>query len=134
MQERRGAVGRKGGRVDGVAHAGVRLELLDAAQHARATEQLHIGLVHVVVSFRDSRVEVCAANEIVERADRRAAPNLEVHRAVVDASVRPAAAEAKVPAEDEGHLALRILLGTRNLLRVLQLVEREVDRFLPHRV
>jgi len=109
----------------------VRPELLDAAQHARAAEQLHVGVVHVVVCVRDGRVEVCAADEVVERANRRPAPHLVVERAIADAAVGPGAAQAEVPAENERHLALRIFLRARDLLRVLELVEREVHRLLP---
>ena len=92
---------------------------------------MHVRLVHVRVHSRDPRVEVRPGDEVVEGADGRPAPHLVVERAVGDAAVGPCRRQAEVPAEDERHLELRVPLGARDLLGVLELVEGERDRLVP---
>merc|ERR1719353_771267 len=126
-----GAVRRESSSADGGGKPRVGLDLLATTDDARAAEHLEVGLVDVVERAGDLGVEVGAADEVVERADRRPAPHLVIERALGDAVVRPRRREAEVPAEDERHLELRVLLGARDLLGVLELLERELHRLRP---
>src|SRR6202035_2507043 len=58
-----------------------------------------------------------------------AAPDLEIHLAGRYALDGPVAREADVPAEDEGHLVLRVALGALDLARIAR--RKEAARLLP---